>query len=462
MLSLFKTDIIYRLDDLPSAVAKQIRLIPQLVSPEGDVRGLLRFEFKCEPLDGFTWLHNQKTNKKIYWRNRNNAFTVAGIGIADEVISENYAHIHDIFEIMEDNLSAENPNQRYYGGISFQPQIHSREWQAYHSIHFLIPQFEILNIGDQTIFAFNIALKDINHDFIEQSLSNLAAINFTNTTSYRDVPQKLDRCDHPNKTQWTKIFDRLRTTEQTYKFKKIVLARQSQFTFDIPIKPDALLKHLAAITPNCYHFDFQIDTYRGFIGATPEQLFSLEEDTLTTEALAGSINRGQNKEHDHKLGEQLLACPKTAIEHNYVVETIDTQLRPLCEQLSCDQKQKLKKLRNNQHLLTEFSGTVKNNINAADILKALHPTPAVGGVPHEDILEAIRSIEPFDRGWYAAPVGYIGYNKTEFAVAIRSALIDNSALSLYAGAGVVAGSTPEKEWDEIETKIGNFLKVFSQ
>ncbi|NBB72314.1 MAG: isochorismate synthase, partial [Bacteroidetes bacterium] len=94
-----------------------------------------------------------------------------------------------------------------------------------------------------------------------------------------------------------------------------------------------------------------------------------------------------------------------------------------------------------------------------DAVHALHPTPAIGGVPTEDALQAIRAQEPFARGWYAGPVGWIGPDAAEFAVAIRSGLIRDNTLALYSGAGIVDGSAPDSEWEEIEQKISDFAAV---
>lgn len=88
----------------------------------------------------------------------------------------------------------------------------------------------------------------------------------------------------------------------------------------------------------------------------------------------------------------------------------------------------------------------------------LHPTPAVGGFPREAALREIAALEPFDRGWYAGPIGWVGKDAAEFAVAIRSGLVAGDRVNLYSGAGIVPGSSPDKEWEEIENKIGNFIK----
>jgi menaquinone-specific isochorismate synthase len=99
-------------------------------------------------------------------------------------------------------------------------------------------------------------------------------------------------------------------------------------------------------------------------------------------------------------------------------------------------------------------------VTDAEVLRALHPTPAVGGYPGVEALEEIRALEPFDRGWYAGPVGWIGADAAEFAVGIRSGLVRGNTLALFSGAGIVAGSAPEGEWAEIEQKIGDFTRMF--
>ncbi|MEZ4744549.1 MAG: chorismate-binding protein [Calditrichia bacterium] len=91
----------------------------------------------------------------------------------------------------------------------------------------------------------------------------------------------------------------------------------------------------------------------------------------------------------------------------------------------------------------------------------LHPTPAVGGYPKDLALPKISELEPFDRGWYAGPIGWFSKNAAEFAVAIRSGMVYHNKLLLYAGAGIVPGSEPEKEWDELENKISNFMRALN-
>jgi len=100
-------------------------------------------------------------------------------------------------------------------------------------------------------------------------------------------------------------------------------------------------------------------------------------------------------------------------------------------------------------------------VSDAALMQALHPSPAVGGVPTNKAIAYLREHEPFDRGWYAGPVGWVGPESGEFAVAIRSGLVRGNTLSLYSGAGIVDGSTPDGEWSEIETKLSNALSALT-
>jgi menaquinone-specific isochorismate synthase len=118
------------------------------------------------------------------------------------------------------------------------------------------------------------------------------------------------------------------------------------------------------------------------------------------------------------------------------------------------------RLSRGRHLVTRVEGVASEGVGAAELLNGLHPTPAVGGYPTEDAMVAISKLETFDRGWYAAPVGWIAADAAEFAVAIRSGLVEGKKVSLYSGAGIVGGSTADGEWSEIEDKIEDFISVF--
>jgi menaquinone-specific isochorismate synthase len=162
------------------------------------------------------------------------------------------------------------------------------------------------------------------------------------------------------------------------------------------------------------------------------------------------------------LGVELMNSEKERREHNLVARMLQEQFQEFCHHVAMDEQPSLMRLRNVQHLYSRLEGLLHTIDVDADLIEALHPTPAVGGYPREHALKWIEAEEPFDRGIYAAPVGWVGYDGAEFCVAIRSGLVQANTLTLYSGAGIVAGSTPEEEWDEIETKMQNFLSVLTQ
>jgi len=293
-------------------------------------------------------------------------------------------------------------------------------------------------------------------------LEELDRIDFAPTTTYRRPPKVTARHDYPDRQGWEAAFAQTKGEGGKFRYDKIVLARKSVFDFDVYIDPIALLKHLKDKTPQCFHFCFQMDKATAFLGASPERLYKRTDSLIETEAVAGTSPRGANHEEEAALEQELLNCSKNALEHRYVVDAIRKTLGGLCVDVRADAKARLVKLEGGQHLVTNFGGTLRPGVCDDEIIGRLHPTPAVAGCPKEEVLRAIKEIEPFDRGWYAGPVGYVGYDAAEFAVAIRSALVNHDKLSLYAGAGIVEGSTAEGEWREIETKIGNFIEVFNK
>ena len=131
----------------------------------------------------------------------------------------------------------------------------------------------------------------------------------------------------------------------------------------------------------------------------------------------------------------------------------------MCDSVSVDENATEMRLAQGRHLVSRVSGRLREGVTDFHLLEQLPPTPAVGGVPTEIALEAIHSLEDFDRGWYAGPVGWIGRDSAEFAVALRCGVVRGSQLSLFSGAGLVQGSDPGSEWIEIEQKITDFTKI---
>ncbi|MDZ8110085.1 MAG: isochorismate synthase [Nostoc sp. DedQUE12a] len=219
------------------------------------------------------------------------------------------------------------------------------------------------------------------------------------------------------------------------------------------------LNNLRQIHPNCYIFSTSNGKGQNFIGASPERLISINNQQLITDALAGSAPRGKTPAEDAAKANRLLNSEKERHEHSLVLNFITQRLCQLglLPQILAP---RLRQLSNIQHLWTPISAVVPANIHPLKIVAQLHPTPAVAGAARDVACAEIRRYESFERGLYAAPLGWIDANgNCEFIVGIRSALIDGDRARLYAGAGIVAGSDPDKEFAEVQLKLQALLKA---
>ncbi|MEX2045499.1 MAG: isochorismate synthase, partial [Opitutus sp.] len=237
-------------------------------------------------------------------------------------------------------------------------------------------------------------------------------------------------------------------------FDKIVLARAQDLTADRPLHPLRMLNGLRQRFPDCYAFSFAQGRGPSFIGASPERLVRVSKGVLETEALAGSIGRGASASEDAALASALLHSEKDLREQRQVLDDIVARLRPLGLVPEFSNQPQVRRLANVQHLLTPVRAKLPVEVRLLDIIAAMHPTPAVGGNPREAAVARIREIEGFPRGMYAGALGWLNARGGgEFFVGIRSALVEGAAARVYAGAGIVAGSIPEREFAETELKF---------
>lgn len=252
-----------------------------------------------------------------------------------------------------------------------------------------------------------------------------------------------------------KVIDRIRKGD----FAKVVLAREERFTFAGRLEASSVLERLREQQPTSYLFAFE-QNGSCFIGASPEQLVKKEGDICYSTCLAGSIRRGKTIREDEELGHWLLQDEKNLQEHQFVVEMIKEAMAEACENVHIPTKPQLLKMRDIQHLYTPVVGENRRNVSLVSLVERLHPTPALGGTPREKALATIRALEPLDRGWYAAPIGWLdALGNGEFAVAIRSGLLQGNEASLFAGCGVVGDSDPLSEYEETKVKLKPMLSA---
>jgi menaquinone-specific isochorismate synthase len=255
-------------------------------------------------------------------------------------------------------------------------------------------------------------------------------------------------------TNWVHSVETATDLIKAEEFKKIVLARELNVQLQEPVSDTRLLNHLRNQYPDCYSFLISQDGSSSFIGSTPERLASFHDREVLTEGLAGSISRGKTASEDAVLEHELLHSQKDLSEHAFVLDAIEENLERYSDVVDHPLSPGVKKLSNVQHLYTPVHARIKKGVSRTEVLSKLHPTPAVGGYPREAAMPYISKLEHFDRGWYAAPIGWINANgEGEFVVAIRSGLIKSNEVRFFAGCGIVEDSNPQKEWDETNLKF---------
>ena len=423
-----------------------------------DAGGLRRFEVNIDRLDLLEWLGVQKDDIRIYFSARDDSFEMAGVGAADVLDEDSSMSLQDTLEAMERNLANCDGAIRYYGGICFDADSDvSPEWESFGRRRFVVPRFEVCRRGDDYSLAFNMMCKSSdNEDSVAAAmLDSLGRLNFDRKKSNVSNPKEvISRIDNPDRSKWVKDVAEVIRNIQSHGISKIVLARKTDFDLAENIDPFDMLRQIKQEESRAYDFCFEFDGSAAFIGSSPECLFRKEGESVYSEAVAGTLLRGVGGSE-----QLLLESDKELQEHKFVYDNVESAMDEICSTVDVISDREVMTLRHLMHICSRFRGTIKDGVSVYDIIKLLHPTAAVNGFPSEPAKAGIREIEPFSRGWYAGPVGWVSRDMAEFAVGIRSALIDKSKVSLFAGAGIIESSDPELEWDEIENKLRQFLDL---
>ncbi|MEG3919507.1 isochorismate synthase [Microcoleus sp. T3_A4] len=328
-----------------------------------------------------------------------------------------------------------------------------------------LPKWQITRQKDSCILVANAIIeKDRNvkniAENIWQTFDKIESRKYHKLTTAIDSSISLKQIPVNDATQFkTSVKSALELIASKY-FSKIVLSQAINVISQTPFSLIDSLNNLRLSYPDCYVFSTSNGKGQNFIGASPERLISIHNNQLLTDALAGSAPRGKTEVGDAKLAQGLLESEKDIREHQVVIDFIVDRLSKLGITPKFSPVPRLLQLSNIQHLWTPITAQIPPDIHLLKILAQLHPTPAVAGVPRDVALEQIRRCESCDRSLYAAPLGWIDRaGNGEFAVGIRSALIDGERAILYAGAGIVAGSEPEKELAEIQLKLQPLLNA---
>jgi menaquinone-specific isochorismate synthase len=340
---------------------------------------------------------------KFYWENREGDLSIAGCGIG-----------------------AENPAGRAFTWRSFCPKL-SPEWEDF-SLSSINPRFE-MRMEQGEIFPSGV-------NRIKEFVFERPRIE--NITSSHE------------RGAWIEHVQEALLAIRNREFEKVVLAKRVQIDCTAPINALGLFSLIKRSGQSS--FFIQPNPTSAFLGASPERLYRRTGNRIECDALAGTRPKAN--------GHELLLSQKDLHEFNIVKETLTEILSPLCNFLPTATPTTLAETPTLCHLYSKVSGYLRDGIDDLSLLKMLHPTPAVGGHPREAAASFLAKTEPFTRGLYAAPIGYIGKEQADFTVGIRSCLVKGSKAYLFAGTGIVENSNPEAEWEESEQKLSHWRSLF--
>ena len=389
---------------------------------------------------------------------RPGGFEIGGLGVAWRTVAP---YGHDRFEALAGSLEwmeEVSPQLRAMVGFSFDPDgPHRPEWDGFTSTAAVVPMVAL--VSEENSKRLMVTLPPGRG--AGEVLSTLAGL------PEQTPPSGMHAADHaiesrPAPTDWVETVRESVAAIGRGTMDKVVLARSVIVRADVVAAPFDLVGRLRFAYPGCFAFGWQ-ETDGTFVGATPELLIERHGDQVRSQPLAGSAPRGEGEDEDRSLGEQLMASEKDRREHAVVVEDIVARLEPITARLTAPSTPNLLKMANVQHLASEVVGVLASPRSVIEVAGDLHPTPAVAGLPRDEALAFINKSESIDRGWYSGGVGWTDPSgQGQIAVALRCALVRGDTAHLYAGAGIVAGSLPERELEETRLKFRPLLNLLTE
>ena len=441
---------------------------------KNNCKRIANISLEIDPVDPLTIFANLASDNQInfYWQNQSQNEAIAAIGSVEKLeISGKSRFEKSEYFINKCRqkiicFSQNNPSKSsiiFFCSFGFFDLNINKDY-PFAEANIFLPRWQISSTHGKCFLVANIIIDahiDIKNiiEIIWQKIQKIDTLKHDEENHHLTENRKYikELVTNPEDFKFS-VLSALETIKSNY-LNKIVLADaldvKSSRNFDL----FQSLRNLRYLHPNCYIFSTSNGKGQNFIGASPERLISIRKQQLITDALAGSAPRGQTPVEDAAHADKLIDSEKERHEHSLVIDFITQSL----SQLGLSPEilaPRLRQLSNIQHLWTPIQATVPQNVHPIQIVAQLHPTPAVAGTAPDLACNEIRRYENFERGLYAAPLGWIDLlGNSEFIVGIRSALIDGDRARLYAGAGIVAGSDPDKELAEIQLKLQALLKA---
>jgi len=410
---------------------------------------------------------------KFFWERPSDGCSVLGLGVAAAVQAagpERFASLRaDITHLVETAVMAGEalPDAPLLvGGLGFDATPSTNgAWCAFPPALFLVPHVLVARGARGCVVRLALLVEpetDVSRQVADVGRDLERLIADPEPPAETPLPGTCTLAQWPPLGEWVQSAGEVVEDIRAGRLDKLVLARTCAVHADRDFDTVRVVRRLRQSYPTCTTFWVARDDSH-FVGATPEALVTLRDRQVVTGAVAGSAARGRSPESDRSSLQDLQESAKDRWEHAVVVDAIAGALRPLCESVEVAPEPQVLTLENVHHLRTPITARARGDVQLLDLVEALHPTPAVAGHPLEAALAALQRREPFERGWYAAPVGWIGADGGgEMAVAIRCALLHGAHALLYAGAGLVRASDPDAELTETRMKLQPLLSALTE
>ncbi len=371
---------------------------------------------------------------------------------------------------------------RFYGGFSFLDDTGTGDrWSGFPAAGFILPRILLEARGGE--FRFRVAgltpwgmpgsdpeTEELASNLLEvlsaaqpfaSAPPDTAAVASPESQRFAGPSESDDsEAGGPERDQWDEAVAAVLKQIEQGEVRKAVLARVRDTEFVRPVDPLESLRFLRSENRRAHVYLFEPHAGRTFLGAAPEILAELRRGQFSATAVAGSIPRGKTDDEDQELAQLLLDSKKDRTEHRLTAEKMVRALAPRLSGMRVEEDPRVLALARIQHLETVISGAAGPNEDILSLVEGLHPTPSVCGSPTEAAQILIRGAEPFDRGWYAGPIGWFDLaGEGDFVPGLRAAIGEGRRWRLFAGAGIVEGSTPEGEWEEIALKFEPALRA---
>jgi isochorismate synthase len=440
-------------------------------------RTMVSVTVPVEPVDpcAVAFASRLASDRWFCWEQPDRGFALAGLGVAHEATSRGEERFGDVAaECLGAGREAlvEEPaglpagaGPVWAGGFAFDPEgASSPPWSSLPPAMLTLPEVSICCSDGAAFLTVNAVVRPG-----EDAGQRAAALEARLAGLRDEAPPMLD--PHPTSQaairsvrppgDFEAIVGAATERIEAGEMRKVVLAREVVVGAAAAHDPAALFGAMREQFSSCFCFCCGTPE-AAFFGASPELLVRRSGASVSTVALAGSIRRSSDPAVDDHLGEQLLRSDKNRREQRIVSERIVRILRPHAVWVEAAAEPEVIKVANIQHLGTPVIAQLAEPRSAVELAGLMHPTPAVGGEPHERAIAAIAELERMDRGWYAGPIGWMDATEDgEFCVGLRSALLRDREAHLYAGVGVVAGSDPAAELDETEIKLDALLPLLT-